>query len=198
MGGINCKPGKICCRDSFDPNKQEDFRIQYSKIVGYIFSYIEAFSKANTLVENIMETEKQNLDLSKKLLKQVSDRLDMAVSYNVFASTSLAKLIDDISENDKFTSSEITFLKEFKEHITVQVKNIESLSSEYAKPEAYDAVSKGNLHTYIRDNIVTDLTQNIAETIAFTLTAMSKYSKITRKLEKQNTVENVNVIQNIN
>jgi len=193
MGGINChlprtkRPGDIIEDPEVD-------RIKYSKVVGYIFSSIENFSKANVFIENIMELEQKDNIKATNLLSIVIDSLDKAVSYNSFAKNELSSLIND-ADNKKVevTNDEVIMLKRLDDAISKNIKNISCLSTEYSNNAAVEHIKISEFNTYIRYNNVTDLTQNIVDDTSKILSTLSSFSKATRRDEYSKAVSDSEV-----
>ncbi|MFK3587827.1 hypothetical protein OCH80_05350 [Lactobacillus sp. 23-2] len=70
MGGINCRPGKMACRVSEDD--QEEYRLEYAHVVKNVFRYIEMFSHANALVEELMFLEQKDTERSSALISKAT------------------------------------------------------------------------------------------------------------------------------
>lgn len=167
MGGINCRPGKMACRVSEDD--QEEYRLEYAHVVKNVFRYIEMFSHANALVEELMFLEQKDTERSSALISKVIEALDRAASYDNFAYAELVELTARLTKESSTVNSESAFLGNFAKTLQSHLLDLEKLSYEYSDNKVIEHLKDGELHTYIRYNEITQLTQRLAEGISETL-----------------------------
>ncbi|GHN44341.1 hypothetical protein VSS82_04385 [Lactobacillus delbrueckii subsp. allosunkii] len=182
MGGINCRPGKMACRVSEDD--QEEYRLEYAHVVKNVFRYIEMFSHANALVEELMFLEQKDTERSSALISKVIEALDRAASYDNFAYAELVELTARLTKESSTVNSESAFLGNFAKTLQSHLLDLEKLSYEYSDNKVIEHLKDGELHTYIRYNEITQLTQRLAEGISETLLLLKKYSEVTLKMEQ--------------
>ena len=122
--------------------------------------------------------------MSSNLWEISIEALDKAAAYDNFAYAELMELTARLTKESSTMNSESVFLGNFAKTLKSYLPDLEKLSYEYSDNKVIEHLKDGELHTYIRYNEITQLTQRLAEGISKTLLLLKKYSEVTLKIEQ--------------
>ena len=185
MGGINCHQTNCHAASEETMDYIEKLRLDYATIVENVFTLNSEFSQANIAVEQIMNIEqtdnqfaafnkydevKQHLLKSLNVIVSLNNRIDLYINS-----------ISDLAENGEIDFSD----EEFNALDQLQAKNSEaenlvsSLNQRYTDMPFNELLDEGGIHEYLRNTVITPLTENIVSIMADELLTLKEYSLVT-------------------